>query len=78
MFNKFQKAAIELYEGGTYSRMHCMDEVNRSGDGLFIFIMNELGGEGGDTPATQVEAKQRIETAIGQLDEVLSGFGRCS
>lgn len=66
MFNPYQKAVLRIYEEGEYADMTTMDEVEQAGDGLFTFIMRELG----EDCDSQAEAERRIEVAINQLDEV--------
>ncbi|MBU2753075.1 hypothetical protein HER14_19620 [Acidithiobacillus thiooxidans] len=68
MFNPYQKAVLRIYEEGEYSNMTTMDEVEQAGDGLFTFIMRELGDE--NDCDSQAEAERRIEVAISQLDEI--------
>jgi len=68
MFNPYQKAVLKIYEEGEYAEMTTMDEVEQAGDGLFTFIMRELGDE--NDCDSQAEANRRIEVAISQLEEI--------
>ena len=75
MFNACQKKALKFYWGGENSHYKSIEEIQavtppHHGDGLLLFLMRELEDEN----MSNMTARQRIATAISNLQEVLDNF----
>ena len=64
-FNDFQVTAKTYYCKGEFSAVENMSEVEKCGDGMFIFIMNELSTASGCD--SNKEAHTRLGLASSQL-----------
>ena len=81
MFNACQKKALKFYWGGENSHYKSIEEIQavtppHHGDGLLLFLMHELGDENmsNGSQLDLMTARQRIATAISNLQEVLDNF----
>jgi|TARA_R100000750_G_C2331465_1_gene90279 hypothetical protein len=74
MFNPWQKLALKFYWGGEKNQYKSIEEIQ--GDGLLLFLMHELGDENmsNGSQLDLMTARQRIATAISNLQEVLDNF----
>jgi|2_EtaG_2_1085320.scaffolds.fasta_scaffold01594_3 hypothetical protein len=74
MFNPWQKLALKFYLGGEKNQYKSIEEIQ--GDGLLLFLMHELEDENmsNGSQLNLMTARQRIATAITDLQEVLNNF----
>lgn len=70
--NEVQRAVAEHYCSGDFAYMTTLQEVEESGDTLFIFLIKECApSEGCEDVA---EAMHRVENSIHELELVVSGL----
>lgn len=68
-FNKYQKWILENYENGEFTNHSTMKTLIHCGDGLLVFLMNEL-----EDVDTSEEALHRIERAQKQVEDLFWKF----
>lgn len=77
MFNEFQRTAISHLYHRKYVGLNTMEEVEKTGNALLIFLMRELSDDDEyDSCNSEFEAERRIEIAMGQLQDVYNALGQ--